>query len=331
MGEVGKKTLRRITAAVAAAALAAAVTLLLLHLLPAPAEVFRTEFPSMGTVAQVSVYSGEEDLTRAFALCKAEFDAVEKLCSLYDPESELSRLNAGAGSAPFVCSDEMWRLILRARQAYAESGGRFDITVKPLMDLWGFYRKRGGTSPSDAEIAETMKRVGFGKLQLDDRRHTVLFTVPGMALDMGGIAKGYAADRAAAKIAAAGIRAGVVDIGGNLRMLPDPPPGRDCYTVAVRDPHRRGKLLPAPLKIAPGRAVSTSGDYERFVILDGGKKFGHIISPQTGRPAAQAAVTVTADSAMDADIFSTACCLGGEQVSDALKAAHPELEIFFAR
>lgn len=292
-------------------------------------EVYQNEFPAMGTVAKISVYTSGEDLRRANEICQSEFAAVTRVCSLFDPQSELSRLNESAASSPFVCSDMMWELLMRAKVAYEESDGYFDITIKPLMDLWGFYRQRG-TPPDEAEINETMRLIGFDKLEFDESRHTIRFTVPGMALDLGGLAKGYAADRAAEAICRAGITAGVIDIGGNLRMLPDAPPGKDFYRVAIRDPHRAGEVLDEQLNVRPGMAVSSSGDYERFVVYDG-QRYGHIISPKTGRPAIISAVTVVAGNAMDADVFSTSCCLGGEAVAARLKARYKGLQIHFTR
>ena len=284
----------------------------------------------MGTIAKVSVYSSDDELNRAFELCKRRFDQVEKICSLYDPESELSRLNANAAVAPFVCSDEMWALLMRAKKAYKESDGLFDITVKPLMDLWGFYRKSGKNVPSEKEIAAVMKVVGFDKLVFDMKNRTVLFSVPGMALDLGGIAKGYGADLAYMDVVNAGIRSGVLDIGGNLRMLPEPPPGKNFYLVAVRDPKHRDRVLPESLKVKPGMAVSTSGDYERFVIFNG-RRYGHIISPVTGVPATVSAVSVVAPTALDADIYSTSCCLGGEAVARKIRQSSPDVMVFFTR
>ncbi len=286
------------------------------------------QFPVMGTFCTISVYGNEAALNAAHAAGKAEFDRVNAACSLFDPKSELSRLNATAGSREFICSEAMWFLIKRAQKAYVESLGNFDITVKPLMDLWGFYRKRGQEPPSDAEIKSTLDKVGFEKLVLDDARRSIRFSVPGMALDMGGIAKGYAADLAAAAIVRCGIVSGVVDIGGNLRFLPAPPPGRRSYKVAIRDPRHKGKTLPDILEIAPGRAVSTSGDYERFVTL-GGKRYGHIISPQSGIPGSVPATSVIADNALDADIFSTSCSLGGRKTADNIRKDYPRTEIIF--
>ena len=298
-------------------------------LFPAKTEIYQNEFPAMGTVAKVSVYTSGDDLRRANEICQQEFAAVVKVCSLFDPQSELSRLNASAAGEPFVCSDMMWELLMRAKVAYEDSDGYFDITVKPLMDLWGFYRHRG-TMPDEQEINQTLQLVGFDKLEFNENNHSIRFTVPGMALDLGGLAKGYAADRAAEAIRQAGISAGVIDLGGNLRMLPDAPPGKDFYRVAIRDPHHAGEVLDEQLNVRPGMAVSSSGDYERFVIYNG-QRYGHIISPKTGRPAIVSAVTVVARSAMDADVFSTSCCLGGEAVADRIKARYPGTQIHFTR
>ena len=288
----------------------------------------RVQFPVMGTLCTISVYGNDAALNTAYTAGKSEFDRVNAACSLYDPQSELSRLNAVAASREFICSEAMWFLIKRAQKAWQESDGHFDITVKPLMDLWGFYRKRGNDVPSQQEISDTLKKVGFDKLVLDDNRRTIRFSVPGMALDMGGIAKGYAADLAAAAIVRCGIVSGVVDIGGNLRFLPAPPPGRKSYRVAIRDPRHKDRTLPQVLEVSPGRAVSTSGDYERFVSL-GGKRYGHIISPKSGIPGVIPATSVIADNALDADIFSTACSLGGRKNAENIRRNHPRTEIIF--
>ena len=130
--------------------------------------------------------------------------------------------------------------------------------------------------------------------------------------------------------AAAGITSGVIDIGGNLRMLSEPPPGKKYYTVGIRDPEKKKKILHGLLKIIPGMAVSSSGDYERFVTYNG-VRHSHIISPRTGYPAKISAVTVVASNAMDADIFSTACCLGGEKTAEKLRTKFPEIKIRFTR
>lgn len=324
------KLKRRIAAALALIAVPVLAVLFFFFLFPKEPKVCQAEFPALGTLAKVSVYDSESDLNRALEICRKEYDAVSKICSLYDPASELSRINTSAAQGPIACSPDMWELLMRSKTAYEETGGYFDITVKPLMDLWGFYRRRIGSAPSDREIAEVMKVVGFDKLVLNEKDRTILFSVPGMALDLGGIAKGYAADRAAAAMERAGISAGVVDIGGNLKMLSQPPPGKRFYSVGIRDPHKQGEILPDLQKVPPAMSVSSSGDYERFVVY-GGKHYGHLISPKTGKPSTVSAVTVIAPKAIDADIFSTACSLGGESTAKKLREKYPQLTIIFTR
>ncbi len=291
-------------------------------------QIRKAEFPIMGTVGAFSIYGSENDLRKAFAVGKAEFDRVNNACSLFNKGSELSRLNAVAGVREFRCSEMMWHLLKRAEKAYIESDGAFDITVKPLMDLWGFYRKHGSTPPSAAEIARVKKCVGFSKLILNEKNRSIRFSVPEMALDLGGIAKGYAADLAAKALLEAGITAGIVDLGGNLRFLKDPPPGKKHYSVAIRDPFAPGKVLNKRLRIAPGFAVSTSGNYERFVIL-GNKRYGHIISPLTGYPSETVSVTAIAPTALDADIFSTSACINGKKIADKLSKLYPGSGFYF--
>ena len=287
---------------------------------------FRQQFLTMGTVANFTLYTTDrESFLAACRLGKAEFDKVTELANLRDPESELSRLNAAAAAAPFCCSESMWLLLMRAEKAYQESGGCFDITVKPLMDLWGFYRKQNRI-PTGGEITRTKESTGFSKLKFDRERHTVQFTVPGMALDLGGIAKGYAVDRAAAAIEKYGIKRGVIDLGGNLKLLPLPPPGKNFYNIGIRDPAKRGEVLPDTLQLSGNSAVATSGDYERFVTYDS-VRYGHIINPHTGKPDANPAVTVTTASALDADIFSTSIYLGKTPVAEKLRQLYPDLQI----
>ena len=295
---------------------------------PAQLQIFRRQFQIMGTVAAFTLYCpDEETFQRAVAAGIKEFEKVSQLANLYDKNSELSRLNASAYSEPFPCSYAMWQLITRAERAFYDSNGGFDITVKPLMDLWGFYRKRR-TIPSEKEIASAKMKVGFDKLKLDHARRMVSFTVKGMALDLGGIAKGYALDRAFEAINACGVTGGVLDLGGNLKLLPSPPPGKKFYTVGIKNPADPSSLLQKKLQLPGNSAVSTSGDYERFVIIDN-RRYGHIIDPRTGFPAPANAVTVTTTSAMDADIFSTTAYLENQKGADKLKANFPGTEFYF--
>ncbi|MBS1369833.1 MAG: FAD:protein FMN transferase [Lentisphaeria bacterium] len=272
---------------------------------------FDRTFPIMGTVAEFTFFSSPENARDAADAARAVFDGVVKLCNIYDPESELSRLNASAAEKPFRCSPELWFLLLESRKAYLFSDGAFDITAKPLMDLWGFYRKRGDSLPSEQEVAETQSKVGLDKVIFNDADRTVKFTVPGMSFDLGGIAKGYAVDRAFEAVSKFGIRRGVINLGGNLRLLPEPPPGQEAYRVGVKNPANSGELLDEVLELC-SVSLSTSGDYERYVKI-GGVRYGHIMNPVTGRPTQGThSVTVIAPSAMLADWLSTAIFIQGE-------------------
>ena len=289
---------------------------------------FRMQFPVMGTIAGFTLYTkNHQTFLDGCAAGKQAFEKVVKIANLYDASSELSRLNATAANGEFQCSDTMWRLLMRAEKAFIESNGKFDITVKPLMDLWGFYRKQQHR-PTDAEIRTALQKSGFEKLHFDRQHKRVKFSVPGMAIDLGGIAKGYAADLAAEAIQKKGITRGVIDLGGNLKLLPEVPPGKKCYTVGIRNPAKKSELLPEKLQLYGGMAVASSGDYERFTILDG-QRFGHIIDPGTGCPEAFPAVTVVSRSALDADIFSTSCYLGKNTVARKLQKLYPDLQVYF--
>ncbi|MBR7104872.1 MAG: FAD:protein FMN transferase [Lentisphaeria bacterium] len=274
-------------------------------------------FSIMGTTASFS-FSGVEQAAalRAAESGKAAFEEVTKIANLYDQNSELSRLNMSAYRKEFICSRLLWQMIEEAAFAWHFSGGAFDITVKPLMDLWGFYRKRGKI-PLPAEIVSAREKTGFEKLILNRQKRSIRFSVPGMALDLGGIAKGFALDLAAAKVSPH-IQTGVLDLGGNLKFLSHPPAGRSFYTVGIKDPGAPHKLKKT-VTAAPGTAVSTSGDYERFVTLEN-KKFGHIINVRTGIPQRKnGSATVIAPSAMRADWLSTAAFQEGKMLAEKIR------------
>ncbi len=290
-------------------------------------EKFRRAFPVMGTIGAFTLYGDDPAAAdEAMTAARAEFDRVRKFANLYDPESELSRLNRSAASAPFACSDELWLLLSEARQAFEFSNGAFDITAKPLMDLWGFYRKRGDSLPSAAETEQARKLVGLEKVVFDDDAHTVFFPVSGMSFDLGGIAKGYAVDLAAEAVTARGFTRGVIDLGGNLKLLPQGPPGHSFYRVGIRDPRNRDEVLPEPMELRDA-ALSTSGDYERFVTI-GGVRYGHIMDPATGMPTrSEYSVTVVAPSALLADWLSTAVFLRGEALARRAEQSFPGVEV----
>ncbi len=266
-------------------------------------------FTTMGTVARFEWYATEKVSGEATLAANAAFQQVVSACNLRDKTSELSRLNATADKEPFVCSDTLWEILTEARRAYQMSGGAFDVTIKPLMDLWGFYRKRETLPPPD-EIAAARRSVGLERVIWNDAKHSVFFPVRGMALDLDGIAKGYALDRAAEAAMRCGVTQGALDLGGNLRLL-EPFPDKKSFSVGIKAPDgsRRTKPCEELANLAGNVGISTSGNYERFVVYQG-KRYGHILDAQTGSPAEyRYSATVVAPDAVTADWMSTTCYL----------------------
>ena len=270
---------------------------------------FRREtfsFPIMSTRASVTLIDTDPDeIERAFRLAREAMERVVALCNYFDPSSELARLNASADKTPFVCSPELWEILRETRRFHRLSDGAFDPTIRPLMRVWGFHRKRL-TLPSDAEITEAKKICGFDKIRFDDNTRSVFFTVPGMSIDLGGIAKGWAVDKAAeAVLNQTAVRRGWIDLGGNMRCLPLPPPNLETYRIGVRDPKNPDSNYCAKLLLADTSCV-TSGIYERYFTVDG-VRYHHIIDKDTLCPSTLfTSVTVVTKNSGLADALSTA-------------------------
>lgn len=274
-------------------------------------DVKRFTYPCMGTIVDISLFESTEAAEKAAAAIQKELKKIEDMCNIFNPESEISRLNASAADKPFVCSNELYSLLKYCYNAYEITGGAFDITAKNLMDLWGFYRKRK-TIPSPAEIKNTLTRTGMNKVIFNDDAKSVFFTVKGMAFDLGGVAKGAALDNAVAAAKNAGAQKGIINLGGNIGCFREKQDG--FFEIGVRDPRKRNAIIDK-LQIANG-FCATSGDYERFVTLNG-KKYSHIMNPLTGYPVQNmCSTTVVAASGIDSDIFSTACFILGREKAD---------------
>ena len=213
---------------------------------PAADPRVRFRFPVMGTEAVVILFAPQEQAEKAHQGVKEAFDRVLQVANPYDPESEISRLNRTASTAPFVCSEDLWTMLQAAREAWKISGGAFDVTARPIMDLWGFYRIAPDRhAPDEKERKEVLAKVGLDKVRFDDTEHSVFFTVPGMALDLGGLAKGYAVDLALEAIRREGITRGSVNLSGRepgTSGAASDANGLDHRTVCS-GPHGRGSYL----------------------------------------------------------------------------------------
>ncbi|HET7321443.1 MAG TPA: FAD:protein FMN transferase, partial [Longimicrobiaceae bacterium] len=223
-------------------------------------------WPVMGTLLTVTVWEPDSTLARtALAAARAVVQHVDSLMSNYRPESELSAVNRRAGTdSVTILSPETAEVLEAALHFAAASGGALDVTIGPVVDVWGFYRPRGSIPPP-AALDSARALVGYRLVEYDPRTRAVRLPRSGMRLDFGAIAKGYAVDLAVDTLRALGVRRAMIDLGGNLRFLGSPIPGG--WRVGLRDPRANERTI-AVVSIDSG-AVATSGDYERFFIHDG--------------------------------------------------------------
>ena len=228
------------------------------------------------TVVAADEQTGDEYIDLAIG----EISRIERLISSWDPASETSEVNRQAGVAPVVVDPELYGLIERAVGISRLTDGAFDITYASVDKLWHFDGSMTAM-PTPEEIAASVARIGYQKIVLDQAAHSVYLPEPGMKIGFGAIGKGYAADRARALLEARGVTAGIINASGDLTAWGKQPGGRD-WMVAITNPLNKAKAF-AWLPV-DGRAVVTSGDYEKYVSFDG-VRYAHIIDPRTGYPA----------------------------------------------
>lgn len=313
------------------AAAAALLTLALMAASCSPGDRLHSETRTiMGTYVTITVEpSGlPEILVRAAVKdAFAQIERVDALMSTYKPQSELSRINANAGVAPVEADPEVIDTVGMALETAKETGGGFDPTIGPLVKLWGIASKDARV-PSDAEIGAALKLVDYTQVEVDRDKGTVFIKMPGMSIDLGGIAKGYASDRAVDALRKAGITAGIVAVAGDLRLFGKRADGSD-WGVGIQHPRDKSGLM-AKFKLTDA-ALSTSGDYERFFIKDG-VRYHHIIDPRTGYPAkGLMSVSVLTAKAVDSDAYATGLFVMGPQKAMEYADAHPELDVLLVR
>ena len=268
-----------------------------------------TQFATMGTYAAVTVAADEGDrLSEYTEVCRSIMEDINQQLSLYRPDSELCRLNASAGSGSIPVGEHLRSNLLLAVKYGDLSGGAFDITVGPLVKMWGFS---GGAHPAHCppaeRVAEVRQHIGYRKIHVEG--DAVRLDEAGMVVDLGGIAKGYAVDVCCEALRRRGARNFMVNLGGNLRAFGRPEPSRP-WRIGVRHPFRGGDVI-GNLELPDGMATATSGNYEQYVEIDG-RRYTHIIDPRSGQPVeGMAGVTVVAASAVEADALSTALFVMG--------------------
>lgn len=236
---------------------------------------------SMACTYQIAVYGDDlQPLRKVVDSAFDEVDRIDGLMSHYKPDSPLSRLNRQAAQAPMKVEPELFDFIAECLRYSKVSHGAFDITVGPLMKAWGFFRGEG-RMPSEQELSAARRSVGYQHVILNAQEQTIYFARPGVELDLGGIAKGYAVDRAVDVLRREGISRALVSAGGSTIYGLGAPPHEAGWEVKIQNPVAPDKTaLTVRLK---DEALSVSGSYEKFFEL-GGHRYSHIMDPRTGRP-----------------------------------------------
>ncbi len=305
---------RRLAATIAALAVAA---LALWALFPRPAGEVQIEFagPVMGTSYTVKVVSppaklGEAELKRRV---EEALHAVNSLMSTYDPDSELSRFNRYQGTDWFAVSDQTRTVVAAALEIGTLSGGAFDVTVGPLVNLWGFGPDGPANGvPPAAALAQARERVGHAKLAQRREPPALRKIRADVYVDLSAIAKGFAVDLAANSLETAGVANYLLEVGGEMRARGHNAVGGP-WRVAVEKPLVGERSVQRVLELRD-TAVATSGDYRNYFLADG-TRFSHTIDPRSGYPVSHdlASVTVLHESAMRADALATALLVMGPE------------------
>ena len=276
-------------------------------------ELLRLEQSSdaMGTSYSVALYG--YDRNQMLAAMEAAFEEVRRLDGLlsnYRDGSDLSQVNRFAAERPVKVTPEFFDLLERCLEYSRESEGAFDISVGPLMKVWGFYKGSGRLARHN-DVDQALRITGYRNILLDAGNRTVRFAQPGVELDPGGIGKGFAVDRMVEVLKENGILSALVSAGGSSIYalgVTDHQPG---WEIQIRDPKDRAKTL-ANLTLKD-ESLSTSGSYEKFFMVDG-KVYSHIMDPRTGYPATGVlAVSVVAPMTLDSEAWTKPYFINGRQ------------------
>ena len=283
------------------------------HRVSAEASLLRFEFsePHMGTIFKIVLYAPSQSPGRVAS--HAAFDriaALDHIMSDYDAGSELMQLCRGAGGPPVGISEDLYRVMSAAQELSARSDGAFDITVGPVVQLWRRARRRHEL-PDPDRLAAARDLVGFQNLRLDPSHRTAQLLKPGMLLDLGGIAKGDAADQALIVLNRHRIPSALVAAGGDIAVGHAPPAHRG-WRIGI-ETFESPEKPPSGIIRLHRSAVSTSGDSEQHLDI-GGVRYSHIVNPKTGMAlTGRRSVTVTAAHDITADGYATALCVMGRE------------------
>lgn len=284
-------------------------------------KLYSKTFLMAGTFITVSSTQKE-----AIAISRAALSKYEAILNIYDEKSELSRINAEAFEKDFSLSSDMLEFLLLAKSAYTQTGGVFDISIGNLIKLWkSRINDNEMQFPTAEEIALAKKNGGFSNVLINDKDAIVKFTLNGLKLDPGGIAKGFLVDKAVEELRSKGINSAIINAGGDIYCLGDK--FGKPWKVGLNDPLLGGVLDAYPIV---DQAVATSGDYEQFFTHED-KRYSHIIDPLSGYPVANniVSVTVIAHNLSSADVFATTfMVLGPEKTQEFLLRTNSNMKVF---
>ncbi|MDP8292956.1 MAG: FAD:protein FMN transferase [Candidatus Orphnella occulta] len=284
----------------------------------------RTEY-KMGTFVSIRLFGFKwYKFDSAFNKAFSAIDNISNIANMYKEDSEVSRVNKIAYKSPVVVSNDLFLLIKDSKALYDASGGAFDITVAPLVELWGPYQDRDAV-PDKESIQSVLHYVGSDKLVLDHQKRTVFFKKEGMKIDLSAIAKGYAVDKSIEAIKECGFSSALVNAGGDIFCL-----GKKdflfSWRIGIQDPRKREGIVEI-LRLSDS-AVATSGGYEQYFVYKD-KDYTHLLHPKTGYPVESvfSSTTVIAKRCFIADAIATAVAVGGRDLISGFKEIYKDIII----
>lgn len=292
---------------------------------PRDAPIVQRSHTTMGSPLEITIVTEARDIADSVMMkAFAEVDRLDAMMSVWKPGSELLALNQAAGERPVKVSPEMIEVLTEARQAGDWTEGKFDVTFGAFSGLWKFDAQNQDNSiPTRGDIERRLPLLDYTQVEVDAAAGTAFLKRKGFSAHLGGIGKGYAVDRAASILRAAGFRDFMIQFGGDLLFS-----GRRSdrpWRAAIRDPRGPVERVIAAIDLSD-ETFSTSGDYERY-FLAGGRRYHHIIDPDTGEPArGSRSVTIVARRGVVADALSTGVFVMGPDKGMALIERLPDVE-----
>ena len=279
---------------------------------PNKERIFKKDRILMDTLVAITVVSDSKDTAeKAIDAAFSEIEYLEKLSNHYSPDSEITRINRNAGISEVKVSHDILKLLEKALYVSENTEGAFDVTIGPVIALYDFHKK---IIPDNGMIKKNLSLVNYRDIIINSDRSTVFLKRKGMLIDLGGIAKGYAADKAAETLIKQGVRSGLVAVAGDIKAFGLKPDG-EPWKIGIRNPDAKDKEddIMATIELED-MAISTSGDYERFFLL-GGKRYHHLLNPKTGLSSQECrSVSIITKEGAYTDAFATGIfILGPEQ------------------